>query len=85
MRLAAPGVLELRPKGDNQQDRQPGCPIDRQVEQFARGRIDPMCVLENHQHRAGTRQGFELMQQCFEQHLPLALRAEVELGGGVRQ
>src|SRR5262249_13887224 len=55
------------------------------IEQFARGRVDPMRVLEDHQDWPAKRQGFELMQQCFEQHLSLALRAEVEAGGGIRQ
>ena len=85
MRLTAPGVLELGAEGDDEQDRQPRDPIERQVEQFARGRVDPMRVLEHHQDRPAPRQGFELMQQRFEQHLALALRAEVELGGGIRQ
>ena len=85
MRLAAPGVLELGAEGDDEQDGQPRYPIERQVEQLARGRVDPMRVLEDHQNRPAPRQSFELMQQCLEQHLALALRAEVELGGGIRQ
>ena len=51
MRLAAPGVLELGAESDDEQDRHPRHPIDRQVEQLARGRVDPMRVLENHQNR----------------------------------
>ena len=85
MRLAAPGVLKLGAEGDDEQDRQPRYPIDRQVEQLARGRVDPMRVLEDHQDGPAPRQGFELMQQRLEQHLALALRAEVEVGGGIRQ
>ena len=85
MRLAAPGVLELGTEGDDEQDGQPRYPIERQVEQLARGRVDPMRVLEHHQDGPAPRQGFELMQQRFEQHLALALRAEVEIGGGIRQ
>ena len=44
-----------------------------------------MRILEDHQNRSAPRQGFELMQQRFEHHLALALRAQVELGGIVRQ
>ena len=39
-----------------------------------------MRVFEYHQNRPAARQGFELMQQRLEQHLALALRAEVEVG-----
>ena len=55
------------------------------VEQLARGRIDPMRVLKYHQNRPVSRQGFELMQQRFEQLLALALRAQIEVGGRVWQ
>ena len=85
MRLAGPGLLKLWPKGDDQQDRQPARAVDRQVEQFARGRVDPVGVLEDHQNGLAPRDGFELTQQCFEQHLTLALRAEIKVGDGVRQ
>jgi hypothetical protein len=44
-----------------------------------------MRVLEHHQDGAGPRHRLELMQQRLEQHLPLALRAEIECGRGVRQ
>ena len=57
MRLAAPGVLKLGAEGDDEQDRQPRYPIERQVEQFARGRVDPMRVLENHQDRPAAAPG----------------------------
>jgi len=70
-------MLKLRPKGDNQQDRQPAHPFEHQVEPLARGRIDPMPILENHQNGPHPRQSFELMQQSLEKHLPLALRAEI--------
>src|SRR5215467_4115717 len=43
--------LGLRAEGDEQQDRQGAETLDGEVEQFARGRIDPMCVLEDHHNR----------------------------------
>ena len=83
--LPAPAVLKLGAKGDDDEDGQPRCAIDGQVEQLARGRVDPMHVLEDHKNQSTLRQDRELMQQCLEQHLALALRAEVEVDGGVRQ
>ena len=81
MGLASPGLLKLRPEGDDQQERQPAHPVDGQIQELARGRVDPVSVFEHHQHRPVLRLGFELIEQCFEQHLPLAPRAEVEVGG----
>ena len=84
MRLAAPPVLKLWPERNHEQDSKARHPGDRQVEQFARGRVGPMRVLEDHQDGLAPRQGFELMQQRFEQHLALALRAQIEIGSGAR-
>ena len=49
------------------------------------GRVDPVGVLEHHQHRPLPRLGFELVEHCLEQLFPLAPRAEVELGRSIRQ
>ena len=35
-------------------------PVHGPPKHFKAGRVDPMHVLENHQHRVGTRQRFEL-------------------------
>ena len=78
-------MLELRAEGYDQQDWQFRYAIERQIEQLARGRVDPMHVLENHQNRPGARQRVELVQQRFEQHLTLTLRAQIEFAGRVRQ
>ena len=85
MRLAAPGRLKLRPEGNHQQDRQAHDPVDGQIDQLARGRVDPMRVLEHHQDRLPPGQGFQLIQHRVEQLFALALRAQVEFGGGVGQ
>ena len=82
---AAPGRLEFGTKGDRQQHRQTPHPVDGQIQQLARGRIDPVGVLEHHQHRPVPRLGFELAEQRLEQLLAFALRAEVEVRGGTRQ
>ena len=85
MRLAAPGMLKLGPEGDDQQHRHMPGLIERQIQQLARGRVDPMRVLEHHQNGVASRHHFELMQQRLEQLLAFALRAEGEVGRGVRQ
>ena len=82
---AAPGRLKLGTKGDRQQHRQMPHPVDGQIQELARGRVDPVGVLEDHQHRPVPRLGFELAEQCLEQFLAFALQAEVEVGGGTRQ
>jgi hypothetical protein len=77
--VGAPGPRRLKfgTKGDRQQHRQMPHPVDGQVQQFVRGRVDPMGVLEHHQHRSAPRLGFELAEQRLEQFLPFALRAKV--------
>ena len=89
LRLADPRGLELRPVGCDQQHRQVGDRLDSEVEQLARGRIDPMQVLEDHQYGLPPRQRLELPQQRRQCPLLLALRAEVErrkaLTAGKRQ
>ena len=77
LRLAGPGRLELGPERHDQQYRQAADAIDGQVEQFARGRVDPMRVLENHQHRLLARQTFELADQRFQCLFLFPLRTEV--------
>src|SRR6516225_5915016 len=59
--------------------------VDSQIQQFARGWIDPVGVLEHHQHRPAPYLGFELIKPCLEQFLPLALWAEGEIRGGTWQ
>jgi hypothetical protein len=44
-----------------------------------------MRVFEDHQYRSAARKGFELIQQSFEQLLTLALRAQIEISGGIWQ
>ena len=68
LRLDAPGVPKLGAEGDDQQDRQQPYAIECKVEQFPRGRIYPMRVLEYHQDRPALSQGFELVQLSLKQH-----------------
>jgi len=63
LRLACPGRLELGSERDDQQHWQTADPLDGEVEKLARGRVDPMGVLENHHHRLPVRQPLELPDQ----------------------
>ena len=85
MRLAAPDLLKLRPEGGHEQHGQTCHPIERQVEEFARARIDPMRILEHHQYGPALGQSIESMQQRVEHQLSLSLRTEAGFGGSVRQ
>ena len=52
MRRSAPGLGEFGTKGYDQQYWKPANSLDSQIQQLARGRVDPMDVLEHHQDRA---------------------------------
>ena len=58
LRLAGPGRLELGAERNDQQHRQIAYTLDSEVKQLARGRVDPMRVLKNHNHRLLARQTF---------------------------
>src|SRR5215472_5428709 len=51
--------------------------LDGEVEQFARGRVDPMRVLQNRDRRLLARQTFELSNQRLQCPFLLTLRTEV--------
>src|SRR5262249_40225428 len=78
VRLAAPWRLELRPERGNEQNRKVANTIDRQIQQLARGRVDPMHILKDHQDRSFARDRGKLAE-----FLSLALWAQVELDGGI--
>ena len=63
LRLAGPGRLELRAERYDQQHRQAAHMLDGEVEQLARGRVDPLRILKNHHQRLLARQAFELPEQ----------------------
>ena len=44
-----------------------------------------MRVFEHHQDGPGTSEPSELANQRLQQKLPLTLRGEIEIGGGIRQ
>src|SRR3954454_22316394 len=78
MRLSAPGVGELGSEGGKDQDRELLEVFDRQVEQFARARIDPMQVLENHDDRPLPGEAREVPQEGLESPLLFRQRRQIE-------
>ena len=70
---APPRRLEFRAEGDQQQHRQLAHALDGEIEHLQRGRVGPMRVLEQHQHRLLLRQPLHLIEQR-EQGLPPLLR-----------
>ena len=63
MQLAGPGRLELGAEGDDRQHRKTADPLDREIEQFARGWVNPMSVLKYYQYRAVPSQTLEPAEQ----------------------
>ena len=53
---------ELRAERYDQQHRQVAHALDGEVEQFARGRVDPVGVLQDHEHRLPGSEHLELTQ-----------------------
>jgi hypothetical protein len=51
LRQPAPRRLEFRTESQDQQHRQARYPFDGQIEQLARAGIDPVQILDHHQHR----------------------------------
>src|SRR6478672_8979688 len=85
MGTTSPRRLKFRAKSDCQQNGQLPYTIDCQINQFARGWIDPVCVLQHHQDGLLPRFSFELTEKRVQQCLSFALRAEIEIGGRTRQ
>ena len=63
LRLAGPRRLEVRAERQDQQHRQTDDPFDKQVEQFTRGRVYPMRVLEDHDQALPPRQTLQPTHQ----------------------
>ena len=78
MRLPGPWRLKLGAEHRQQQHRPVRDPLYHAVQQFARTRIDPVKVIEHHQHRLLPRKTFNLPQQRLERLLLLALRRDIE-------
>jgi len=61
LRLSGPRRPEFRAKRHDQKHWHSAHALDSEVEQLARGRVDPMRVLEHHEHRLLPRQTFQLV------------------------
>ena len=77
VRAPKPGRRKFRPEGNEAQDRKLGQAIDDQVEQFAEGRVDPVDILDHHQHRADGGQRRQLTDERGECPLLALLRGQV--------
>ena len=78
MRLSDPRRLKLGTEHRQQQHRPVRDPIYHAVQQFTRTWVDPVKVIEHHQHRLLPGKTFNLPQQRLECLLLLALRREIE-------
>ena len=78
MRLPGPRRLKLGAEHRQQQHRPVRDPLYHAVQQFARTRVDPVKVIEHHQHRLLPRKTFNLPQQRLERLVLLALRRDIE-------
>jgi hypothetical protein len=78
--MAGPGRLELGPECDDEQNGQMLGSLNRNIEEFPRGRIDPLDILEDHQHRLFVRQPINLPQDSLNCSLPSLLRGEIKRG-----
>ena len=73
-----PAGNELRPEGDNHEHREPLYLVDSSAEQFEGGRIGPVDVLVDGEHRLPCRQAFDLLQKSLKRSLLLLVRAELQ-------
>ena len=80
MRLAQPRRVELGAERHDQQNRKSSDPVHRPTEHFQARRIDPMRVLQDHQHRLLASQSRELPRQRFQRFLPALFRDQLERG-----
>ena len=75
-----PRRIELGTVRHNQQHRKGSNPINGSTERFQACRVDPMRVLEDHQHRILTRQCLHLRGERFQGFLPALLRVSSSAG-----
>jgi hypothetical protein len=78
VRVRSERRLVVRPAGQQKQDASRGDPVQALLDHLERGRVDPMGVLENHQHRLSCSQARQLIDQGVQRPYPLRLRGQVE-------
>ena len=77
VRPSGPWRHEFRPRRHDQQHGQRCDPINHPTERLKAGRIDPMCILEDHEHRTGAGQRVDPGDERIHRPLPALLRGEV--------
>jgi hypothetical protein len=82
LRLAAPRWMELGPKRRNEQNRQLLDAREREIEQLARGRVDPVQIFENHEHRLLSGENFEPANEKIERLFFFSLRRQFRVWHG---
>ena len=80
MRLSHPRRVELGAESYDEQRRKSFNPVHRPAERFEARRIDPMRILEDHQHRLLACQSRKLRRQRLQRSLPALLRGQFERG-----
>ena len=80
MRLSYRRRRELRAKRHDQQHGESFDPVHRSAEHLQARGVGPVRILEDHQHRAGARQGFYLSAECFQRLLAALLGSKLQRG-----
>ena len=84
VRADRPGWLEFQPSGDEHHDGKPRNRLHQQAQQLQRGRVEPVRVLDQHQHRPAHRQPLDARQHGRQRPLLALLRRQPLLGLSVR-
>ena len=79
VRLSDPGRLELRPERHDQQYAKGPNQVHRATERFQARGIGPVRI-QDHQHGAGTRRGFQLYAECLQHFLPALFGSSLQGG-----
>ena len=80
MRPSNPRRLELGPESYDQQHGKVSIRSTARPNSFQARRIDPMRVLEDHQHRTFACKRLDLRRERFQRFLPTLLRCQFERG-----
>jgi len=78
VRLPRPWRRELRPESDDCKHPESLDALNHQTKKLLRGRVDPVCVLVDQEHRLFRREALEPVKQYLQRALLLALRQQVE-------
>ncbi len=80
MRLSHPRRVELGAERHDEQRRKRFNPVHGPAEHLQARRVDPVHILEDHQHRLPACQPRELRHQRFQRSLPALFRGQLERG-----